>query len=119
MHPAAKIILRSLSGIWQIPVLSNILLIIVSLHYASSIISKLPRYNSCSSNITIFHQHEQHPGGSYCSRTKITQIKRHKSIFTKKQKLTLALFVFWVFTDNSDASLSFDNLALFTNWFYR
>ncbi len=62
MHPAAKIILRSLSGIWRIwriPVLSNILLIIVSMHYASSIISKLPRYNSFSSNITIFHQHEQ------------------------------------------------------------
>lgn len=59
MHPAAKIILRSLSGIWRIPVLSNILLIIVSMHHASSIISKLPRYNSFSSNITIFHQHEQ------------------------------------------------------------
>lgn len=86
MHPAAKIILRSLSGIWQIPVLSNILLIIVSLHYASSIISKLPRYNSFSSNITIFHQHEQRTLAVHTAAA----LKSHKSnvinLFLQKNK---------------------------------
>ena len=33
--------------------------------------------------------------------------------------LALSLFVFWVFTDNSDATLSLNDFALFTNWFYR
>jgi len=32
--------------------------------------------------------------------------------------LALYLFVFWVFTDNSDFTLSFDDFALFANWFY-
>ena len=27
--------------------------------------------------------------------------------------------MFWVFTDNSDATLSLNDFALFTNWFYR
>ena len=33
--------------------------------------------------------------------------------------LALSLLVFWVFTDNSDATLSLNDFALFTNWFYR
>ena len=33
--------------------------------------------------------------------------------------LALSLFVFWVFADYSDATLSLNDFALFTNWFYR
>ena len=32
--------------------------------------------------------------------------------------LALSLFVSWVFTDNSDLTLSFDDLTFFANWFY-
>ena len=38
-------------------------------------------------------------------------------IFQTKWKLTLSLFVLRVFTDDSDASLSFDNFALLANRF--
>ena len=33
--------------------------------------------------------------------------------------LALSLLVFWVFADYSDATLSLNDFALFTNWFYR
>ena len=33
--------------------------------------------------------------------------------------LALSLLVFRVFTDTSDATLSLNDFALFTNWFYR
>ena len=32
--------------------------------------------------------------------------------------LALSLFVLWVLTDNSDSTLSLNDFALFTNWFY-
>ena len=34
------------------------------------------------------------------------------------QKLTLTLFVFWIFADNANASFSFNYFAFFANWFY-
>ena len=33
-------------------------------------------------------------------------------------ELALSLFVLRIFTDNSDRTFSFNNFALFTNWFY-
>ena len=36
---------------------------------------------------------------------------------TNLQELTLSLFVFWILTDNSDASFSFNDLAFFANRF--
>ena len=40
------------------------------------------------------------------------------SLWSFLNELSLSLFVLGIFTDNSDCSLSFNNLALFTNWFY-
>lgn len=36
----------------------------------------------------------------------------------RQHGLTLALFVFWIFADNSDAAFSFNNFAFIANWFY-
>ena len=58
----------------------------------------------------------------------VTQKARHY-ISTKRTRshlqvsqiylLALSLFVFWVLTDHSDTTLSFNNFAFFANWFYR
>ena len=37
----------------------------------------------------------------------------------QRSVLALSLLVFWVFADYSDATLSLNDFALFTNWFYR
>lgn len=42
----------------------------------------------------------------------------HKVTDTNFRKLTLSLFVFRIFTDNSDTSFSLDDFALFANRFY-
>ena len=57
----------------------------------------------------------------------VTQKARHY-ISTKRTRshlqvsqiylLALSLFVFWVLTDHSDTTLSFNNFAFFANWFY-
>ena len=41
-----------------------------------------------------------------------------QSLNSQTDRLTLSLFVFRVFTDYSDASLSFNNLAFFADRFY-
>ena len=47
----------------------------------------------------------------------ITQKYEKYFYFSASGKLTLSLFVLRVFTDNSDAALSFNDFAFFTNWF--
>jgi hypothetical protein len=55
---------------------------------------------------------------------KKTDLKNHflKSVYiiiycAKSSVSALLLLMLWVFTDNSDRALSFDNSALFAHWF--
>jgi hypothetical protein len=66
--------------------------------------------NTCF--VSINKQSNNPSGRSYCSRIS------HKQTFNPG-KSTLALFVFWILTDNSDRSFSFDDLAFLADRLYR
>ena len=51
-------------------------------------------------------------------RIRAFMLQPHKS-FWKPGRLPLSLFVFWIFTNNSDAAFSLDYFALFADRFYR
>jgi hypothetical protein len=52
----------------------------------------------------------------YARKAKVS--KSPPLVFYPKYILALSLFVFWVLTDYSDASLSFNDFALLANRFY-
>ena len=54
------------------------------------------------------------------SRTTLPGVSTAAARFTNIPKgLALTLFVFWILTDNSDRSFSFDDLAFLADRFYR
>ena len=55
--------------------------------------------------------------GVHCSRTELVCNSLWYCYDQNSRQLTLSLFVFWIFTDNSDASFSFNDFAFFANRF--